>query len=983
MSPSDPNPDADALHERLYLFLSYASDDRPSVQRLYDDLLSDETLQERYGAVWMDRAEIAGGDAWRREIIEGLLDTRIFLAVLTKHSVDPTREVIRFEHREAIRLFRRVIPLIFEDCDIPDYFDEKHYVDFRPGWEHGLKELRNAIHKHLPRTGPEGGKRFSAAEPSPGRPFVGREEDLRAVFALVDREAKHIRTGRQTVAIQGMGGSGKTMLAHELVRRIAVHYPGGVAVEPRGDKPMPALDVLQQWARRSLGHLPNPKWTVIDVRDHLHKKYGELLVLVDDVSDEDLAETRQILDACPPDASRLITTRSEAVASESGTLGCLMHSLGDFSPDDALAFLGDRFAKKTGEPPSRAILDELVRCLGGHPLSLELVSGNCKHAKDLRVMTEELQQRLKEGEIDDIALDDADLSRQTSLSICLRLSLEGLERRKPEWVERFFALGIFPNGAKQYREMIGAVWGVESQREVRRCLNFLSGRALVNLEDQADAVAYKNHPLVRAYAHGHLKKDKTLHNEVVERYAQYVIELARKGFEGSPETWVALEDEKSGYRPHIHYVGTTLLYLIEREIRLAPLVTPVPTVDPSEVLGGAAEHFLEKTLGRDVRLGSDFAAAVTRYFVLRPEVGEIGRQCLEMGLACARILGDAEGEIRFLDALGQWHEKREPDTALAYFEQAARQAQSRNDRAMEATILTHLGELLRTQSRPEEALKLLSRALVIHREQQNEELEAATLKSVGETHWRLGNHETALESHLEALSIFMEAGILQGEGDMYNKIGSVHFNQGEYEKAIAHFEQALAIHKKVRDRSMQAEDLNDMAIAYRYLEKVWKALPPLIEALTIHQATGALRLQAITMCNMANIYVFLELPRAALGLANDALRIANDVQALVPKSWALCWKGQALQRLGKRAEAVEYLTQAVEVAREASNPRGVAGHLGYLGCVYQELGETDRAIDSWAQAVALMNEKSLPEAYGGRQLDEFHELIRQVSPPAH
>ena len=969
MPAGEQTPDAPTIDERLFLFLSYASEDRENVKRLYDDLLNEETLRKRYGAVWMDRAEIAGGDAWKREIEDGLIDTRIFLAVLTKHSVDPKREVIRFEHREALRLFRRVIPIMFEDCDIPEYFDKLHYVDFRPGWENGLDELRNAINKLLPRVGPERGKRFRG-EPPTNRRFIGRETDLRAVFELVDGNPKKVRTGRQTVAIQGMGGSGKTLLAEELVRRIAVHYPGGVIVESRGET-SPALDVLQRWARLSLTYLPNPKWTVADIREHLHKKYGELLVLVDDVSEDDIEETRQILDACPADASRILTTRSLTVASESGRLGCVVHRLGDFSKTDAIEFLADRFDDK-GDLPANEALEQLVECLGGHPLSLELVSGNCDHTANLPKTIERLRARLAVGELDEIALEDEDLTRQTSLAICLQISLEGLKERKPEWVHRFFSLGVFPNGAIQDRRMIGAVWGVDDDHELSRSLKYLRRRALVNMDARGDAVAYKNHPLVRAYAYGHLRKNQTLHDDVVERYAEHVIELARAGFAGSPETWAALEDEKTGYRTHIHYVGMTLCKQIEEQTRMAPLVKPVPDFRPSGVM--------EPRLSRLVRLGASFASAVTRYLILRPEVGEVGKQFLEMGLGCARILGRARDELVFLDALGQWQEKRVPELSLEYFEEGARQAGSDGDRAMEATILTHQGELLRTQSRPEEALKLLGRALVIHRELHKAELEATTLKSIGETHWRLGNHETALESHLAALRIFMEAGILRGEGDMYNKIGSVHFNQGEYEEAIAYFEKAIEIHKTVRDRSMQAEDLNDKAIAYHYLKRVWQALPPLIEALTIHQATGALRLQAITMCNMANIYVHLNLSDAALLIAEEALGNATQVDALVPKSWALCWKGQALQQLGRRDEAVAPLREAVQVAKKAKNPRSVAGHLGYLGCLYQELGETDQAIDTWQQAVTLMTEKKLPKAYGGRSLAEFEELIRQVSP---
>ena len=198
--------------------------------------MNEPLISDRNGAVWMDRPEIEGGDRWKKEIDQALYRSRIVLAVLTARSVDPKRRWIRYEHVEARRLFRRVVPLLLEDCEIPEYFKDLHYVDFRADWEDGFRDLRNTIAKVAPRLGPSGSK-FVDATPPLDRAFIGRQEDLEAAFELIDGESKSVETGRLAVAIQGMGGTGKTMLAHELARRIAVHYPGGVATGSAGPEP--------------------------------------------------------------------------------------------------------------------------------------------------------------------------------------------------------------------------------------------------------------------------------------------------------------------------------------------------------------------------------------------------------------------------------------------------------------------------------------------------------------------------------------------------------------------------------------------------------------------------------------------------------------------------------------------------------------------------------------------------------------------------
>ncbi len=950
----------------VYVFLSYASEDRPLARRLYERLSGEPLLTDHNGAVWMDRPEIEGGDRWKKEIDQALHRSRVVLALLTARSVDPDRQWIRYEQLEARRLFRRLVPLLLEDCRLPEHLQDLQYVDFRADWDQGFRDLRNAIAKFAPRLGPSGSSKFVDATPPLDRAFIGRQEDLEAVFALIDGESKSVETGRQAVAIQGMGGTGKTMLAHELARRIAVHYPGGVAAESRGQNPASAEAVLQKWAKYMLGSYPQPHWTVVDVRSNLREKYGEIFVLLDDVPAEDLGNVQQLLEAVPSDATRVITTR---VADVGAALGCLVHPLRAFGERDALEFLRNRLARK-GPRPSDAVLRRLVDSLGGHPLSLELVAANCESTLDLAEDIEDLRKRLEEGEIEDIALDIPELRRNSSLAICLQDSLESLvreEKQGPVDLRRFAALGIFPDGAYQNRDLIAAVWGTADRRDVRRTLRTLVNRALLNRDFNTEF--YFNHPILRAYAYGHLKRDPEELEIARSRYARYIVDVARKGFQMPPEEWIRLEQ----YRPHIHRVAVWLKELAEKALGdLSRLATPSR---PKGIeLGGGEEN------RSALDLAMDFASSVKPYVVARPEIGEIGRDCLDLGLACARVRGEILEEAVFLDALGEWHQKRDPELAMQFFGQAAASARDASDASLEAIILTHRGELLRATSLPQEALALLSTALGIHRQLGNDDLAASTIKSMGETHWRLGDHRKALELHLEALEIFVRRRNLGGEGDILNKIGSVRFNEGRHAEAIAYFEKALDIHRKVGNRSMEAEDLNDMAIAYRYLNDVWKSLPPLVDALEIHRTTGGRRLQAITMCNMANVYVSLGFLPSASSLAEDALRIAEEVRDLVVQSWALSWKAKALQAGGEHASALPLFEDALGRARGEGNPRSEAGHLGSIAECQEISGNHETALDSYREAIRVMERHELSQAFGGKRIEDFRRKVSELEP---
>jgi tetratricopeptide (TPR) repeat protein len=943
------------------VFISYAREDADIASRLQQLLLAAGTA-----SVWLDRKSIEGGDDWKREINEGLLRTQVLLAVLTPHAVDPSRRWIAFEHHEADRLLRPIVPLLFADCALPAYLQDIQYVDFRHEWNEGFVALLNALGKITLRAGQDDQK-FTDQAPPVGRAFIGREGDLRAVFELIEGEAHQVATGRCSVAIQGMGGTGKTMLAEELVRRLAARYPGGVTVEPRGQRPESAQAVLQRWARCILGDYPQPQWTVLDVRSELQKRYGELLVLIDDVAEKDFEDVSQLLKALPPDATRILTTRSKEV----GSLGCLVYELPDFGEEDALLLLRDRLRSK-GAAPDEEVLSRLVGLVGGHALSLELVAGRCKDTRDFDEQVEKLARRLADGDVGRIALTvlGARSRKHMSVAVTLEESYEGLQELDAaecvDWARRFRALGVIPDGATLDRTMAAALWGDADPGDdpVVEALDGLFGRAMLN-RDAASGLFFV-HPLLRAYAHGLVKHEPGELAAVWDRYVGHATAQAAAGFEAPPQEWSRLEP----LRPHLLHIASEMAASLGA--RLGPLAAwSEPSCDRAPV-AEATDTGLSRGLA--------FSLAVRPYVLRRPETGDRGRACLELGLACARATGRERDAVRFLEALGRWHEQRTPPLAERYYESGLALADRCGDRARWATILSHHGELLRKTSRPLQALEVLEKALASHEALRNRRMQATTLKSIGETHWRLGRHELALDVHRRALDIFVSEGDRAAQGDLLNKIGSVRFNQGLHEDAIRLFKEALHIHREVGNRSMEAEDLNDMGISLRYLGDMEGALPCLIDAFMIHRAIGSRRLQAISMCNISSVYIAKGFLEAAFQMTGDALVLARETEDMVTESWALSYRALARQQQGDAAQAETLFRQAIEKSRKVGDRRGEAGHLGHLASLYRETGRLSEALGHVREALDVMRANQLTQAFGGRRVADLETMEADLVP---
>lgn len=407
------------------VFLSYASEDRNHAVWLRDRLRG-----AGLDNVWLDIAEIEGGENWKQEINLGLRKVSMLVALCTKSSVDPSRTVIMHEWKEATRLLKTIIPLRF-DHDPPEEWKNLQYINFADA-NTGLSELLAVIRKNALRFTSH--KKLPGGPPSMGDAFVGRETEILQLFELIEGPTGRVEMARQNIAIQGMGGQGKTMLAEELVRRLFARYPGGFLHEIRGQAPKPADEVLQKWATLALGEAPARVYSSADVRGLL-ANYGEIIVLIDDVSESDFEEVKHLLLALPPDATRILTTRSLNIVSE---LGGLMYSLPRLNDPDARELVRGRLVARMGatsapddSPKQEAAIKRLVELVEGHALALELASARCNFPEQLPDVVERLSASLAES-VDFLAI-DTNVTKDNNLWVNLNISLEQLSEHDRKW----------------------------------------------------------------------------------------------------------------------------------------------------------------------------------------------------------------------------------------------------------------------------------------------------------------------------------------------------------------------------------------------------------------------------------------------------------------------------------------------------------------------------------------------------------------------
>jgi tetratricopeptide (TPR) repeat protein len=876
------------------VFVSYASDDRdryiiPLVRQLQDEGFS----------VWFDKHTIEGGDEWKREIDEGLRKCSVVIAALTPRAVEAKREWVRYEHLESLRLFAPIIPVRLEAGKYPDYFKHLQYIELYPeNYEEGYARLLDAISRSLHRRG----RWLVDQTPSATRPFIGRERELKEVYKKLHDGDTLAVTTQTTVAVHGMGGLGKTMLVEELVRRLGPRYPGGVLFEHRGEHPPDVQDVLHRWANYAVGSAPGGVIRPADVRA-MFAGAGELLVVIDDIWPNDFRAAKQLLEALPVDAERILTTR---FADGAKALGARLYSLRTMTQSDGMQMLFDRLAAN-GPPPSKNLVRRLHRIVGGHALALELAAGRCKDTSRLPTQVNRLEERIRAGDLSKVAMGVPGLGRDVSLQVSLEESISALQdadaQNGTRLAERLMMLGVFAEEAPFDCEAAAAVWGDDDPEDAEEALDTLEGYALVSTERGR----FIQHIILRAYELGLLGQHPATQEMAEARHTAYFLRVA-SGFE--PERWRETEAQSANIAHGAERVCNALGdHLIN--------ITSWPAT-PRHVA-----EFNEATAQAALAM----AGATVDY--VRQRRIHAGRRWLQAGVAAARLLGDRGMEGRLLGELGHWHSQRsERHKALAYYRHALIIRQETGDQTAVAQTLNGIGVVYRVLDQPAEALAHYQEALAIWEALDDPHGIAITLNNLGVIYRDMRQPDKALDYYERSLPYREASGDRVGLGVTLNNIGRAYRDLGDAEKALIYYEQALPIREEVDDQVGMGVSFNDIGLVYRDLAQPEEALEYCRRALAIRKQLGDPARLATTLDNLGLIYRDLDQTEHSLAHHEQALSLWEGLSDLGGLATTLANVARLLHdnpAWGRQQEAQSCLERAVALIEESGHPFDRAG----------------------------------------------------------
>lgn len=115
----------------LNVFLCHASQDKPTVRKLYNQLKSQAWIEP-----WLDEENLIPGQDWDLKISRALRETDAIIVCLSRASVSK-EGYIQKEIKRALDIYDEkpeetiyIIPLRLDDCEVPPRLKRIHWVDY-------------------------------------------------------------------------------------------------------------------------------------------------------------------------------------------------------------------------------------------------------------------------------------------------------------------------------------------------------------------------------------------------------------------------------------------------------------------------------------------------------------------------------------------------------------------------------------------------------------------------------------------------------------------------------------------------------------------------------------------------------------------------------------------------------------------------------------------------------------------------------------
>ena len=667
--------------------------------------------------------------------------------------------------------------------------------------------------------------------------FIGRKNLITQILNRLEKSG-YIAI----LALNGMGGIGKTALGLMIAHFLSAKYPDGqIFIDLKGTTtPLSPSDILRSIIL-SIDpiadlHALNDAQLSAKLQSILYQK--RYLLFLDNARSADQIAAIGL----PASCAILVTARWQFAMP-----GLEGYQVGELSESEAVDFLLElcnRIDKNA---------TELAHACGYLPLALRIAGSFLQVNPDWPV--EKYLASLNEHRKRLIALHDAreeaGLTSEPDLMATFELSYQQLSK---EQQEHWRKLGVFP--ASFTAQAASYLWKLEHEPALK-LLGLL--RRFSILEYDENTKRYHLHDLLAEFALAHMNEDEeqqarmlhALHYwQVLDFATQQVLMGSDSLLQGLKIFDLEWENIGAGQRwaaTHLES-DTTALELCASYASLSEILSL--RLHPSEYV-----RWIETALLATRRLGNKEAEAgmLVNLGLAHSNLGNPGKaiDAQERAVAIARQIVNRKIEATALNGLGMaYKDLGETHKSIEYYEQALQIVEKIGDIRAAGSILGNLGIAYKNLGDIAKSTDLYTEALSIARQTGNRRAELASLSNLGTNYDALQRNADAIKSNEEALALAREIGDGRTEGAIMVNLGLTYKNSGDFLKARGLLEQALALSQEFGDRIGEGMALANLGIVSSALGEPHKALEFYEKQLSLARETGDRKSEGNALANM-------------------------------------------------------------------------------------------------------------------------------------
>ncbi len=632
--------------------------------------------------------------------------------------------------------------------------------------------------------------------PAQATAFIGREREIRQVKQLLESPDHRL------ITVTGPGGTGKTRLAFEVVKRLAPDFVDGarfVDLSPLVEPAMIPSAIAAVLAVKEQGD----RSALEELKDHLAGR--EALLLLDNF--EHLVEGAPVVGdllAAAPGLKCLVTSREPLRVYGERELHLVPLSVPQAEAESPEEMLESSEAVRLFQDRAKALdpnfkltddnstpVSQICRRVDGLPLAIELAAARVRMFPP-EALLDRLEDRL--GTLTGGPRDAP--ARQQTLRNTLEWSHSLLDSSQKVLFAR---LGVFTGGCNL--EALRAVCRDESGEVIVDDVQSLITKSLIYQEQGPHGEPrYRMLETIREFALERLEADGTAY-EIEQRHAHHFAGFAEEAdshLEGpDAKRWIErLEADHDNLRTA---VGWSLDQVNEPE------------------------------------LGLRFAGSMARFWVMRGYLSE-GYASVTSALEWAG--GDAGARLGARAVLGAArlaYRQNNLEAANTHYSEALDLARQLEEPAWTAECLIGLGMVDTERGNYAAVEDKFEEALSLFRELGDISGEANAITNLAWAAMRTGDYDTA-EAHLQdSLDLTRQAGDRSGVGFNLSGLGEVSVRMGDLERASEYLQESLEVRSSLGDKWGMGATLGTLGWVAIRQEDWGKATRHLLESFALRK----------------------------------------------------------------------------------------------------------------------------------------------------